>query len=194
MLCILSPSQCLISVADCWCAAPQAFHCSEPGSRHASCLPLFLSLLTYEVYYQSEPAEGDTATQVSEGEVLAAPWRVLPWWCGVDAAAVSTPVQVPLASICYHGSRLVQALARFKERSLLLSSLRTLTPADLLTLASDPAGSHVLQALVTTASDKGRGKILRRMEVRSWGRIAGCRRGRPMSSDLSQDFKANQYK
>ncbi|RVE61649.1 hypothetical protein OJAV_G00172700 [Oryzias javanicus] len=72
--------------------------------------------------------------------------------------------EVPLTSICYHGSRLVQALAKFKERSLLLSSLRTLTPADLFTLASHAAGSHVLQALITTASDKGRGKILKRLE------------------------------
>uniref|UniRef100_A0A1A7ZR94 NOP9 nucleolar protein n=1 Tax=Nothobranchius furzeri TaxID=105023 RepID=A0A1A7ZR94_NOTFU len=103
----------------------QAFHCAEPGSRHVSCLPLFMSLLTYEVYYQSEAAEG------------------------------STQKEVPLTSICYHGSRLVQALAKFKERSLLLSSLRTMSPADLLTLASDPAGSHVLQALITTSSDKG---------------------------------------
>ncbi|TKS80301.1 Nucleolar protein 9 [Collichthys lucidus] len=111
-----------------------AFHCAEPGSRHVSCLPLFMSLLTYEVYYHSDTAEGGTQTEV------------------------------PLTSICYHGSRLVQALAKFKERSLLLSSLRTLTPADLLTLASDPAGSHVLQALITTCSDKGRGKILKRLE------------------------------
>uniref|UniRef100_A0A1A8CZ32 NOP9 nucleolar protein n=1 Tax=Nothobranchius kadleci TaxID=1051664 RepID=A0A1A8CZ32_NOTKA len=112
----------------------QAFHCAEPGSRHVSCLPLFMSLLTYEVYYQSEAAEG------------------------------STQKEVPLTSICYHGSRLVQALAKFKERSLLLSSLRTMSPADLLTLASDPAGSHVLQALITTSSDKGKGKILKRLE------------------------------
>ncbi|XP_040911282.1 nucleolar protein 9 [Toxotes jaculatrix] len=112
----------------------RAFHCAEPGSRHVSCLPLFMSLLTYEVYYHSDTAEGSTQTEV------------------------------PLSSICYHGSRLVQALARFKERSLLLSSLRTLNPADLLTLASDPAGSHVLQALITTSSDKGRGKILKRLE------------------------------
>lgn len=112
----------------------RAFHCAEPGSRHVSCLPLFMSLLTYEVYYHSDAAEGNTQTEV------------------------------PLSSICYHGSRLVQALARFKERSHLLSSLRTLTPADLLTLASDPAGSHVLQALITTSSDKGRGKILKRLE------------------------------
>ncbi|KAK5859610.1 hypothetical protein PBY51_021155 [Eleginops maclovinus] len=112
----------------------QAFHCAEPGSRHVSCLPLFMSLITYEVYYHSETAEGNIQTEV------------------------------PLSSICYHGSRLVQALAKFKERSLLLSSLRTLTPADLLTLASHPAGSHVLQALITTSSDKGRGKILKRLE------------------------------
>ncbi|XP_041660321.1 nucleolar protein 9 [Cheilinus undulatus] len=111
-----------------------AFHCAEPGSRHVSCLPLFMSLLTYEVYYNTETAEGSTQTEV------------------------------PLSSICYHGSLLVQALSRFKERSLLLSSLRTLTPADLLNLASDPSGSHVLQALITTSSDKGRGKILKRLE------------------------------
>ncbi|XP_033839045.1 nucleolar protein 9 [Periophthalmus magnuspinnatus] len=113
-----------------------AFHCAEPGSRHTSCLPLFLSLLTYEVYYQSDTAEG-----------------------GIDT-------QVPLKSsvICYHGSRLVQALSKFKERSLLLSSLRTLIPDDLLTLATHSVGSHVLQALITTSSDKGRGKILKRLE------------------------------
>ncbi|KAM9719693.1 nucleolar protein 9 [Menidia menidia] len=112
----------------------RAFHCAEPGSRHDTCLPLFMSLLTYEVYYHCETAEGSTNTEI------------------------------PLTAICYHGSRLVQALAKFKERSLLLSSLRALTPADLLTLASDAAGSHVLQALVTTSSDKGRGKILKRLE------------------------------
>ncbi|XP_024129159.2 nucleolar protein 9 isoform X1 [Oryzias melastigma] len=116
-----------------------AFHCAEPSSRQVSCLPLFMSLLTYDVYYRLETAEGDTQTEPKQTEV-------------------------PLTSICYHGSRLVQALAKFKERSLLLSSLRTLTPADLFTLASHAAGSHVLQALITTASDKGRGKILKRLE------------------------------
>ncbi|XP_056149577.1 nucleolar protein 9 [Lampris incognitus] len=112
----------------------QAFHCAEPGTRHVSCLLLFMSLLTYDVYYQSDTAEDSIQTEV------------------------------PLKSICYHGSRLVQALAKFKERSLLLNSLRSLTPADLLTLATDPSGSHVLQALITTSSDKGRGKILKRLE------------------------------
>ncbi|KAM6948639.1 nucleolar protein 9 [Aplochiton taeniatus] len=111
-----------------------AFHCDEPGTRKTCCLPLFMSLLTYEVYYSSQTAEGDVNTVV------------------------------PLTSMCYHGSRLVQALAKFKDRSLLLTSLRSLTSADLLTLGSDPSGSHVLQALITTASDKGRGKILARLK------------------------------
>nr|XP_046213909.1 nucleolar protein 9 isoform X1 [Oncorhynchus gorbuscha] len=111
-----------------------AFHCAEPASRHTACLPLFLSLLTHEVYYSSEAVEGNTQTER------------------------------PLSSICYHGSRLVQSLAKFKDRSLLLNSLRSLTPADHLTLGTDQSGSHVLQLLVTSSSDKGRGKILRRLE------------------------------
>ncbi|XP_030608273.1 nucleolar protein 9 isoform X2 [Archocentrus centrarchus] len=111
-----------------------AFHCAEPGARQVTCLPLFMSLLTYEVYYHSDTTEGKIHTEV------------------------------PLTSICYHGSRLVQALAKFKGRSLLLSSLRSLSPSDLLSMAADRAGSHVLQALITTSSDKGRGKILKRLE------------------------------
>lgn len=42
----------------------QAFHCSEPASLRVSCLPLFLSILAYEVYFHTEPAEGDAVTQV----------------------------------------------------------------------------------------------------------------------------------
>uniref|UniRef100_A0A4W4GWU4 PUM-HD domain-containing protein n=1 Tax=Electrophorus electricus TaxID=8005 RepID=A0A4W4GWU4_ELEEL len=111
----------------------QAFHCCEPTTRHLSCLPVFLSLLTYEVYYNSETAEGDTA------------------------------LQRPL-SICYHGSCLVQALACFKDRSLLMNSLHSLRPAELLSLATHQMGSHALQALITLSSDKGKGKILRKLE------------------------------
>lgn len=52
-----------------WCfimnlISHQAFHCSEPASLQVSCLPLFLSLLAYEVYYNTETAEGDALTQV----------------------------------------------------------------------------------------------------------------------------------
>ncbi|KAI1901292.1 hypothetical protein AGOR_G00032810 [Albula goreensis] len=112
----------------------EAFHCSSPSSLQPSCLPLFLSLLTHEVYYGEQPAGGDGDTQR------------------------------PLSKICYHGSRLVQSLAKFSDRSLLLNSLRQLPPSDLLILGTDQSGSHVLQALLTSSSDKGRGKILRRLE------------------------------
>nr|XP_023660203.1 nucleolar protein 9 [Paramormyrops kingsleyae]XP_023660204.1 nucleolar protein 9 [Paramormyrops kingsleyae]XP_023660205.1 nucleolar protein 9 [Paramormyrops kingsleyae]XP_023660206.1 nucleolar protein 9 [Paramormyrops kingsleyae] len=112
----------------------QGFHCAEPSSRQLTCLPLFLSLLTHDVYYCVQTAEGAADTQR------------------------------PLSRICYHGSRLVQALLKFKDRSLLLNSLRALTPSDLVTLGTDQSGSHVLQAIMTSASDKGRGKILRRLE------------------------------
>lgn len=43
---------------------PQAFHCAEPNSRQVCCLPLFMSLLTYEVYYHSDTAGGDAQTEV----------------------------------------------------------------------------------------------------------------------------------
>ena len=46
-------------------SCPQAFHCAEPGSRHVTCLPLFMSLLTYETYYHSGTAEGSIQTQVN---------------------------------------------------------------------------------------------------------------------------------
>ncbi|KAK7159932.1 hypothetical protein R3I94_006078 [Phoxinus phoxinus] len=118
----------------------QAFHCSEPASLQVSCLPLFLSFLTYEVYFNTETAEGDSVTQAS-------------------------PQASPQAfSVCYHGSRLVQALAGFKERSVLMNSLHDLCARDLLTFATDPFGSHAFQVMVTLASDKGRGKILKKME------------------------------
>lgn len=112
----------------------EAFHCSEPSTRHLSCLPLFLSLLTYDVYYNTEAAEGD-----------AVPQRPL--------------------SINYHGSRLVQALARFKDRSILMNSLHNLTAAEMLSLGTEQTGSHALQALITLSSDKGKGKILRKLEA-----------------------------
>lgn len=78
--------------------------------------------------------------------------------------------QQPL-SVCYHGSRLVQALAGFRDRSVLMNSLHELRSGQLLTLGTDPAGSRALQALVTSGSDRGRGKILRKMQVRRHGRV-----------------------
>lgn len=112
----------------------QAFHCAEPASRHTASLPLFLSLYTYELCYPTEASEDET------------------------------PLKNPLEVICYHGSCLVQSLAKFKDRSLLMNSVHSLSPSDLLALGSHQMGSHALQALVTTSSDKSKGKFLRKME------------------------------
>lgn len=46
-----------------------------------------------------------------------------------------------------------------------MNSLHSLSSAELQALGSHQLGSHALQALVTTCSDKGKGKILRKMEV-----------------------------
>lgn len=57
-------------MSDEWRDCFQAFHCAEPGSRHIRCLPLFMSLLAYEVYYHSDPAEGSTETEVDQNWYL----------------------------------------------------------------------------------------------------------------------------
>lgn len=33
------------------CLPLQAFHCAEPSSRQVACVPLFATLMAYEVYY-----------------------------------------------------------------------------------------------------------------------------------------------
>lgn len=40
------------------CLPIQAFHCAEPPSRQVACVPLFASLLAYEVYYELTEEEG----------------------------------------------------------------------------------------------------------------------------------------
>lgn len=47
-----------------------------------------------------------------------------------------------------------------------MKSFHSLSPSDLLTLGTDQMGSHALQALITSSSDKGKGKMLRKLEVR----------------------------
>lgn len=64
LLCLLNCKYLFSCIEPHYRISLQAFHCSEPSTRHLSCLPLFLSLLTYEVYYNTEAAEGDAAPQV----------------------------------------------------------------------------------------------------------------------------------
>nr|XP_036873295.1 nucleolar protein 9 isoform X2 [Manis javanica] len=108
----------------------EAFHCAEPSSRQVACVPLFATLMTYEVYYglmqeeEAVPAEHqmEMATAKALGEVTVL------------------------------GSLLLQHLLHFSNPSLVLRSLGALTGPQLLTLAQNPAGSHVLDAVLTSTS------------------------------------------
>ncbi|NP_001080035.1 uncharacterized protein LOC379727 [Xenopus laevis] len=117
----------------------EAFHCAAPLSRQVACIPLFLSLLTYEVYYNKEEEEEPTEHQ-DDGDRK-------------------------LDNVNYHGSLIVQHLLHFEDPSVILKSLGTLADVDLLTVVCSQAGCHVLDALLSssTISDKQRKKILRRL-------------------------------
>lgn len=45
------------------CPPRQAFHCAEPTSRQVACVPLFATLLAYEVYYGLTEEEGAEPTE-----------------------------------------------------------------------------------------------------------------------------------
>ncbi|XP_048374172.1 nucleolar protein 9 [Sphaerodactylus townsendi] len=114
----------------------EAFHCCEPPSRQLVCAPLIASLLAYEVYYGEEE---ETASQEQ-----------------------SAPVR-PLSAVSYHGSLILQHCLHFADPSVVLRSLAAMTPEDLVTLACDPTGSHVFDALLASPSvpEKQRRKVLR---------------------------------
>ncbi|XP_075047934.1 nucleolar protein 9 isoform X2 [Mixophyes fleayi] len=121
----------------------EAFHCAAPASRRVACVPLFFSLLTYEVYYKTEEEE-----EPSEHKDNA---------------------EIKLASVNYHGSVLVQHLLHFENPAPALHSLGSMTEADLQTVACSQAGSHVFDALLNSASitEKQRKKVLRKLRTRS---------------------------
>ncbi|MEE6524752.1 hypothetical protein FKM82_024382, partial [Ascaphus truei] len=119
----------------------EAFHCAEPASRHVACVPLFLSLLTYEVYY--DPGEEETPPELQAS------------------------VTRKLEAVSYHGSLLLQHLLHFEDPSPVLQSLGGMEDADLLTVACSQAGSHIFDALLSSATitEKQRKKVLRRLRA-----------------------------
>nr|XP_033781061.1 nucleolar protein 9 isoform X2 [Geotrypetes seraphini] len=117
----------------------EAFHCAEPVSRQITCSPLFLSLLTYEIFFGKDDSECATEHQESER---------------------------PLQDINYHGSLLMQHLLHFSSPAPVLLSLAAMTSTDLVTLARSQAGSHVFDALLTSSciAEKQRKKVLRKLK------------------------------
>lgn len=133
----------------------EAFHCWEPPARRAACVPLFASLLPYEVYYAT----------------------------GEEQEAQPPPVEQPdslpaLASVSLHGSLLLQHLLHFADPSPVLRSLAALPFRDLVTLACSPAGSHVYDALLASPSvpRKSRRKVLGRLQGH-YGTLACSKHG-----------------
>ncbi|XP_040083284.1 nucleolar protein 9 [Oryx dammah] len=108
----------------------EAFHCAEPSSRQVACVPLFATLMAYEVYYGLAEEEG-----------------AVPMEHQVEMAAARD-----LGEATVLGSLLLQHLLHFSRPCLILRSLSALTGPQLLTLAQSPAGSHVLDAVLTSPS------------------------------------------
>ncbi|XP_034353809.1 nucleolar protein 9 isoform X1 [Arvicanthis niloticus] len=122
----------------------EAFHCAEPPSRQVACVPLFASLLAYEVYYELMEEEG--AVPAEHQEEMA--------------------TSRALREVTVLGSLLLQHLLHFSNPGLVLRSLSALTGPQLLTLAQSPAGSHVFDAILTSPSvtHKQRRRVLKTLK------------------------------
>ncbi|KAL6076016.1 hypothetical protein STEG23_007623 [Scotinomys teguina] len=122
----------------------EAFHCAEPSSRQVACVPLFASLLAYEVYYELTEEEGAVP---AEHQVEMATARAL-------------------REVTVLGSLLLQHLLYFSNPGLVLRSLSALTGPQLLALAQSPAGSHVFDAVLTSPSvtHKQRRRVLKTLK------------------------------
>ncbi|XP_017203714.2 nucleolar protein 9 isoform X2 [Oryctolagus cuniculus] len=122
----------------------EAFHCAEPASRQVACVPLFATLMAYEVYYGLMEEEGSEPAEHQE-EVAAAR---------------------ALGEVTVLGSLLLQHLLHFSNPGLILRSLSALTGPQLLALAQSPAGSHVLDAILTSpsVSRKQRRRVLQTLK------------------------------
>ncbi|XP_021796783.1 nucleolar protein 9 isoform X3 [Papio anubis] len=121
-----------------------AFHCAEPSSRQVACVPLFATLMAYEVYYGLMEEEGAVPAEHQ-----------------VEMAAARA-----LGDVTVLGSLLLQHLLHFSTPGLVLRSLGALTGPQLLVLAQSPAGSHVLDAILTSPSvtRKQRRRVLQNLK------------------------------
>ncbi|XP_056402016.1 nucleolar protein 9 [Hyla sarda] len=119
----------------------EAFHCTSPSSRRVACVPLLLSLLTYETYYKMEEEENPSEHKDNP--------------------------DIKLQSVNYHGSVLLQHLLHFEDPAPVLHSLGSMSEADLHTVACSQAGSHIFDALLNSATitEKQRKKVLRKLRA-----------------------------
>lgn len=171
---------------------PQAFHCAEPASRQVACAPLFATLLAYEVYYGltedegAEPSEHQVRSGIGQVDGSRPPWveflhggvKFSFSWprgqfggcfqkCCLCPSQLKMATDQALGDVTVLGSLLLQHLLHFSTPGLVLRSLGTLTGPQLLALAQSPAGSHVLDAVLTSPSvtRKQRRRVLKILKV-----------------------------
>ncbi|XP_033102657.1 nucleolar protein 9-like [Anneissia japonica] len=92
-----------------------AFHCFDPRSKQISCVPLFSSLKTHDIYY----GNGEDGNQ--------------------KPASISFNIQ---------GSLLIQKMLKFKHCKTIIGSFLAMTPDDLISMACDSCGSHIVDAFL----------------------------------------------
>lgn len=110
------------------------------------------------------------------GEAAGISWlhpsEVAVWWLPPNCPSLSSQVEMAtardLGEVTVLGSLLLQHLLHFSRPCLILQSLSALTGPQLLTLAQSPAGSHVLDAVLTSPSvtRKQRRRVLKLLKVR----------------------------
>lgn len=113
------------------------------------------------------------ATKVREvGSLGFIQVKVAVWWLPPNCLSLSSQVEMAaargLGEVAVLGSLLLQHLLHFSRPCLILQSLSALTGLQLLTLAQSPAGSHVLDAVLTSPSvtRKQRRRVLKTLKVR----------------------------
>lgn len=93
------------------------------------------------------------------------------WWLPPKSPSLSYQVEMAaaraLGEVTVLGSLLLQHLLHFSSPGIVLRSLGALTGPQLLSLAQSPAGSHVLDAVLTSPSvtRKQRRRVLKTLKV-----------------------------
>ncbi|KAG8540776.1 hypothetical protein GDO81_018583 [Engystomops pustulosus] len=121
----------------------KAFHCAKPSSRRVTCVPLFLSLLTYETYYKIPEEEEEEPTEHKDNP------------------------DIKLQSVNYHGSVLLQHILHFESPAPVLHSLGNMAAGDLHTVACSQAGSHIFDTFISSDSitEKQKKKVLKKLRT-----------------------------
>ncbi|KAM3823878.1 nucleolar protein 9 isoform 2-T3 [Vipera latastei] len=155
--------------------------------KHRAHQPEVLRTLL-EAFHCWEPAARQLACAPLLASVLA--YEV---YFGEEGEQADAPPA--LSTVSYHGSRMLQHLLYFADPSLVLCSLGAMSPADLVTLACDPTGSHVFNALLASPSvaKKPRRKILHQLKHGSRVLDAIWRRASlPAKRELAQELAEHE--